>query len=112
MIENMKSKDLKFAPIHEMAKQFELYCESNGWEILDKNRACGGSMYFEVFHTETGVRFTEIRISNHPHKYNAPDYSVGDDSFEGLFDFMQNVVSAKIENPSMWLCDILEAIAA
>lgn len=80
--------------IGEMDKIFIAYCAANNWEITDRKRAEGGSMYYDIDHAVEFVGF-QIRISDHPFKYGMPGYSVGDDSFEGLFIFMENELAER-----------------
>jgi hypothetical protein len=77
--------------VSQMDQAFVAYCAANGWSIESRTRACGGSMYYELNHSAVWVSgVSEIRISDHAHKYGDPSYSVGDDSFDGLFIFLQN----------------------
>lgn len=88
----MKNAENTKLTIGQMDQVFVAYCKANNWEIEDRKRAEGGSMYYDVC-SEVAFASFQVRISDHPFKYGMPAYSVGDDSFEGLFIFMENEVA-------------------
>ena len=101
-------------PVYVMDQLFVAYCAANNWEIVDRKRAEGGSVYYELNHTCVFVSgVSEIRISNHPHKYGLPSYSVGDDSFEGLFPFLEKELNdSAFQNLSLQVCNRMNLLRA